>query len=137
LNTALHLPLSIGDFTDFSCSIDHVLNAGEVVFGKRELPPCFEKFPIAYHGRASSIVVSGTPITRPKGQYKGANGKVVFGPTQKLDYELEIAAVVGKPSTLGNPVKIEETYDHVFGLVLLNDWSGNFMFPIVRDETDK
>jgi fumarylacetoacetase len=82
-------------------------------------------------------VVSGTPITRPKGQYKDADGKVVFGLTQKLDYELEIAAVIGKPSTLGNPVKIKDAYDHVFGLVLLNDWSGKFMFLIVRDETNK
>lgn len=130
-SVTLHLPLDIGDFTDFSCSRDHVLNAGEAVFGKRELPPGFEYFPVGYHGRASSIVVSGTPIARPRGQYRDAEGKVVFGRTKRLDYELEVAAVVGKPSKLGEPVSIGDADDHVFGLVLLNDWSGRSACPSV------
>lgn len=127
-SATLHLPLDIGDFTDFSCSRDHVLNASEAVFGKRELPPGFEHFPVGYHGRTSSIVVSGTPIARPRGQYRDAQGKVVFGLTKRLDYELEVAAVVGKSSTLGEPVSIGDADDHIFGLLLLNDWSGGFAF---------
>jgi fumarylacetoacetase len=125
----LHLPLSVGDFTDFSCSRDHVLNAGEAVFGKRELPPGFEHFPVGYHGRTSSVIVSGTSIVRPKGQYRDANGKVVFGATKRLDYEIEVAAVIGKPSQLGKPVAIGDADDHIFGLVLLNDWSGKDTLP--------
>jgi fumarylacetoacetase len=116
--------LSIGDFTDFSCSRSHVLNAAEAVFGKRSLPPGFEYFPVGYHGRTSSIVPSGTPIVRPKGQFRDEEGKVVFGATRRLDYELEVAAVIGKPSVLGEPVAIEDADDYIFGCVLLNDWSG-------------
>ncbi|PMD39408.1 Fumarylacetoacetase [Hyaloscypha variabilis F] len=121
--TTLHLPLSIGDFTDFSCSRSHVLNAAEAVFGKRSLPPGFEYFPVGYHGRTSSIVPSGTPIVRPNGQYRDEEGKVVFGATKRLDYELEVAAVIGKPSVLGEPVAIENADEYIFGCVLLNDWS--------------
>lgn len=120
----MHLPISVGDFVDFSCSRNHVLNASEAVFGKRELPPAFDQFPIGYHGRTSTIVVSGTPVVRPSGQYRGPEGGIVFGPTKRLDYELEVAAVIGKPSTLGTPVKIADADEHIFGLVLLNDWSG-------------
>jgi fumarylacetoacetase len=119
--------LSIGDFTDFSCSRDHVLNAGEAVFKKRELPPGFEHFPIGYHGRSSTIVVSDTPIVRPRGQYRDPEGNVIFGPTKRLDYELEVAAVIGKPSKFGEPVRIDDADDHIFGLILLNDWSGEFV----------
>lgn len=92
--------------------------------GKRQLPPGFPYFPIGYHGRSSTIIVSGTPVTRPNGQYLGPDGKVVFGPCQELDYELEIGAVVGKPSTMGQAVDIANADDHIFGLVLINDWSG-------------
>lgn len=119
----LHLPLSVGDFTDFSCSRDHVLNASDAVFGKRELPPGFEYFPVGYTGRSSSIVVSGSPVRRPKGQFREGEN-VVFGATRRLDYELEIGCVIGKPSAIGDPVSIEDADDHIFGLVLLNDWSG-------------
>lgn len=132
----LYLPLSIGDFTDFSCSVDHLLNAGEAVLGKRELPPGSEHFPIGYHGRTSSIVVSGTSVTRPKGQYHGPDGKVVFGETKRLDYELEVAAVIGKPSKIGDPISICDADDHIFGLVLLNDWSGAHIFTHARVQAD-
>ncbi|KAH8679515.1 hypothetical protein BGZ60DRAFT_553877 [Tricladium varicosporioides] len=118
----LHLPLIIPTFSDYSCSREHVLNAGEAVFNKRELPPAFEHFPIGYHGCPTSIVVSGTPISRPSGQHRSPDG-VIFGPTQRLDYELEIAAVIGKPSDLGSPVAIKDADEHIFGLALLNDWS--------------
>lgn len=90
------------------------------------LPTGFEYFPVGYHGRTSTVVSSETPIVRPRGQYRDATGSVVFGPTKRLDYELEIAAVIGKASVLGEPVKIEEADEYIFGLVLLNDWSGKF-----------
>jgi fumarylacetoacetase len=124
--TTLHLQFAIGDFTDFSCSREHVLNAGEAVFQKRVLPTGFEYFPVGYHGRTSTVVPSGTPIVRPKGQYRDASGSIVFSPTKRLDYELEVAAVIGKPSILGDPVSIEDADEYIFGLVLLNDWSGEF-----------
>jgi fumarylacetoacetase len=120
----LHLPFSIGDFTDFSCSENHVLNASEVMTKTRAAPPGFYYFPVGYTARTSSIVVSGTPVKRPQGQYKTKEGKVVFGPTNKLDYELEVAAFIGKATELGKPVRVEEAEEHIFGLVLLNDWSG-------------
>ncbi|RDW85617.1 hypothetical protein BP5796_03942 [Coleophoma crateriformis] len=120
--TRLYLPLAIGDFTDFSCSRDHVLNASEAVFKKRELPPGFEYFPVGYTARTSSIVISGTKIKRPKGQYRDGE-KVVFGPTRRLDYELEVACVIGKGNKLGDSIRVEDADEHIFGLVLLNDWS--------------
>lgn len=122
----MHLPVSVGDFTDFSCSKDHVLNAGEAIMKKRFLPPGFLHFPIGYIGRTSSIIVSGTQITRPKGQFLDARngGNVVFAPTRELDYELEVACIIGKPSELGTAVPIARADEHIFGLVLMNDWSG-------------
>lgn len=120
----LHLPVSCGDFTDFSCSREHVLNAGEAIQGKRRLPPGFLHFPIGYAGRASSIVVSGTPVVRPMGQFRNALGEVVYGASEQMDYELEIACIVGRPSQLGAGVQNQDADDHIFGLVLLNDWSG-------------
>jgi fumarylacetoacetase len=123
-DVTMHLPVSSRDFTDFSCSKDHVLNAGEAIQGKRYLPPGFLYFPIGYSGRTSSLVVSGTPVVRPKGQYKNADGNVEHGPTQRLDYELEMACIVGKPSELGKPVAIKDADEHIFGIVIVNDWSG-------------
>ncbi len=136
----MHLPISVGDFTDFSCSKEHVLNAGEAIMKKRFLPPGFLHFPVGYTARASSIVVSGTPVVRPKGQFRHSeSGEVVYGPTKALDYELEVAAIVGKPSELGKPVAIQDADEHIFGLVLLNDWSGRIslfeykMKRLIRD----
>ncbi|KAF8865710.1 hypothetical protein BDZ45DRAFT_668622 [Acephala macrosclerotiorum] len=121
----LHLPIQIGDFTDFSCSRDHVLNASEAVFGTRTLPPGFEHFPVGYHGRSSTIVVSGTDVVRPKGQFKNKDGGVEFGETRRLDYELEVGAVVRKARSVeaGEGVGIEEADEWIFGVVLVNDWS--------------
>ncbi|CZR61842.1 related to fumarylacetoacetate hydrolase family protein [Phialocephala subalpina] len=121
----LHFPIQVGDFTDFSCSRDHVLNASEAVFGTRTLPPGFEHFPVGYHGRCSTIVVSGTDVIRPKGQYKNADGNVVFGETGRLDYELEIGAVTRQARALepGESVGIEEADEWIFGVCLVNDWS--------------
>ncbi|KIW07196.1 fumarylacetoacetase [Verruconis gallopava] len=116
------MPIRVGDFSDFSLSRNHVLNAGLAVFGVESLPPGFLHFPVGYTGRTSSIVISGTPVRRPLGQFKSPDG-VVFGPSKAMDYELEVACVVGKPSEMGKPVLIDDAMEHVFGFVLLNDWS--------------
>jgi len=137
-DVTLHLPIKIGAFSDYSCSREHMLNCAEAIFGKREAPPGFEYFPPGYHGRASSIVVSGTSIVRPKGQFRNAEKKVVYGPTEKLDYELEIGAVIGKGNKLGERIKIENVDDHLFGIVILNDWSGKVIPRYMNfSETDK
>jgi fumarylacetoacetase len=94
------------------------------VFRKRELPPGFEHFPGGYTARASSIVVSGTPIVRPKGQFCDVDGSIIYGPTNRMDYELEVACIIGKPTSLGESVSLAAADEHIFGLVLLNDWSG-------------
>jgi len=119
----MHLPFEVNGFTDFSCSRDHMLNAGEAVMGKRLLPPGALHFPIAYTGRSSSVVVSGTPIIRPNGQFKDGE-EVVLGPSRQLDYELELGCIIGKPSKMGERVRIENADDHIFGVVIVNDWSG-------------
>lgn len=106
-----------------------MLNAGEAIQGKRYLPPGFLHFPIGYSGRTSSLVVSGTPVVRPKGQFRNADGNVEYGPTQRLDYELEMACVVGKPSELGKTVAINDADEHIFGIVIVNDWSGESNYP--------
>ena len=121
----MHLPLEIGDYTDFYASEAHATNVGTMFRGKENaLMPNWKHMPIAYHGRASSIVVSNTNIHRPKGQImpKGAE-QPVFSPTQALDFELEMAAVIGKDTRLGTSLQPEEAEDYIFGFVLFNDWS--------------
>lgn len=121
----LHLPIEVRGFTDFSCSKQHLLNAGEASTGRRILPPASVHYPIGYGGRASSVRVSGTPVVRPYGVYHQDGGEgVAFGPSQGVDFELEMAAVIGKPSKFGERVGVKDADDHIFGLVLLNDWSG-------------
>ena len=117
-----HVPVRVGDFSDFSCSRDHVLNAGEAVLGKRELPPGFLHFPVGYGGRSSSILAPGMDVRRPLGQYRSPEG-VVFGLSKAMDFELEVACVIGKPSNFGEPIDIDEADEHIFGFLLLNDWS--------------
>lgn len=123
-----HLPLSIGDYTDFYVGLNHAYNVGVLFRGpENALQPNYKHLPVGYHGRASSIVVSGTPIRRPNGQTlpnPAATPKVpVFGPSKKLDIELELAAFVSRPSNLGEPISIKEAEDHIFGFALMNDWS--------------
>lgn len=121
----LLLPLHIGDYTDFYSSIEHATNVGVMFRGPdNALMPNWKHLPVGYHGRASSIVVSGTPIIRPKGQMlpPGAE-KPVFGSSKRLDFELEMAFVVGKNTQLGHPVAADEAEDYIFGLALFNDWS--------------
>lgn len=113
------LPFAIGNYTDFYASIHHARNVGAKFRPENPLLPNYTNLPVAYHGRASSIVISGTPIRRPYGQL----GEGKFGPTQELDYELELGAFIGKGNVLGSPIPIEAARDHLFGFVLVNDWS--------------
>ncbi|KAJ5129539.1 Fumarylacetoacetase [Penicillium bovifimosum] len=123
-----HLPMQIGDYTDFYAGLNHAYNIGVLFRGPdNALQPNYKHLPVAYHGRASSVVPSGTPLHRPQGQVlanPAANPKVpTFSPCKKLDIELELACFIGKPNDLGRPVSIDEAEDHIFGLVLMNDWS--------------
>ncbi|KAL2214377.1 hypothetical protein CC79DRAFT_1346226 [Sarocladium strictum] len=128
----MHMPFMVCDFVDFSCSLHHVKNAGRIIINDARPPPAFFNLPIGYQGRASSIVVSGTDIHRPNGQYRdktasnvpeGSLPSVVYGPSRACDYEMEFAAVVGKPLPMNEGVKATEVDEYIFGFVLLNDWS--------------
>lgn len=121
----LQLPVEIGDYTDFYASKDHAANVGTMFRGKENaLMPNWVHLPVGYHGRASSVVLSGTDVRRPSGQMRppGAE-KPVFGPCRQLDYELEIGWFIGQGNKLGEPISIDEAEDKIFGLVLVNDWS--------------
>jgi fumarylacetoacetase len=113
------LPVDIGDYTDFYASIFHATNVGKLFRPDNPLLPNYKHIPIGYHGRASSIVVSGTPVRRPAGQTKVST----FGPTRALDYELEVGFFIGGGNALGEPIPIEAAEEHVFGVCLVNDWS--------------
>ena len=120
----MRLPAEIGDYTDFYASIYHATNIGKMFRPDQPLMPNYKWVPIGYHGRASSIVVSGTPIRRPAGQTKDDNAEAPsFGPSKVLDYELEVGFFVGEGNEQGHPIKITEAEDHIFGLCLVNDWS--------------
>jgi fumarylacetoacetase len=116
------LPVAVGDYSDFYTGIHHATNIGKLLRPDNPLLPNYKWVPIGYHGRASSIVVSGTPVTRPSGQLK-AGDEPVFGPTQRLDYEAELGFVVGGGNRLGRPISIADSLEHILGVVLLNDWS--------------
>ncbi|OLN95420.1 Fumarylacetoacetase 4 [Colletotrichum chlorophyti] len=118
----MHLPIQVSGFTDYSCSKEHLLNAAEAILGEATLPPAAPHLPIGYGGRASSIDVSGTKITRPYGQYVDGD-KIGFGPSKAVDYELEMACIIGKPTQRGDRISVSDADEHIFGLVLLNDWS--------------
>jgi len=121
----LLLPIKVGDYTDFYSSIEHATNVGKMFRDpENALLPNWRHLPVGYHGRASSIVVSGTPIRRPKGQLMPAGAeKPVFGASRLLDFELEMGFVIGKSNPLGESVPIDVAEDHIFGLILFNDWS--------------
>jgi fumarylacetoacetase len=120
----LELPAAIGDYTDFFAGINHATNAGKLFRPDNPLMPNYKYVPIGYHGRASSIVASGTAVRRPNGQRKPANETVPsFGPSRNLNYELELGVWVGPGNALGTPIKIAEAADHIAGFCLLNDWS--------------
>ena len=118
------LPAQIFNYTDFYTSIHHGRNVGRIARPDAPLTPNFQWIPIAYHGRASSVVVSGTPFHRPMGQSMAPGTKApVYGPCARLDYELELGVFIGKGNALGAPISLAQAEDHVFGMCLLNDWS--------------
>lgn len=122
-DVTLHLPIEVADYVDFYSSIEHATNLGRLFRPDGEpLLPNWRHLPVAYHGRAGTVVVSGTPVVRPSGQRRAGDG-ITFGPTERLDIELEVGAVIGTPSTPGRPVPVGDAADHVFGLALVNDWS--------------
>jgi fumarylacetoacetase len=119
----LHLPFEVGDYVDFYAGEHHATNVGRLFRpGGEPLTPNWKHLPIGYHGRSGTVVVSGTPVTRPNGQRRGETAPV-FGPTQRLDFEAEVGFVVGADSPPGVPVTTGEFADYVFGVFLVNDWS--------------
>ena len=119
----MHLPIRIGDYTDFYAGIEHARNVGRMFRPDGDpLLPNYRHLPVAYHGRSSSIVVSGTPIKRPNGQFLQEN-KPVFGPSKALDFELELGLIIGRTTALGDTISVDQAEDYIFGLVLFNDWS--------------
>ncbi len=120
----LHLPARIGDYTDFYVGIHHATNVGKQFRPDNPLLPNYKYIPIGYHGWASSIRPSGVPVRRPRGQAKPADAAVPgFGPSRRLDYELELGVWIGPGNDLGEPIRIDEAPGHVGGYCLLNDWS--------------
>lgn len=124
-DVTMQLPARIGDYTDFYSSYHHAHNVGTMLRGpENALMPNWKWLPVGYHGRASSIVVSGADVRRPHGQTKPPNAdEPVFGPSRSFDYELETAFFIGPGNALGEPVPIAQARDHIFGLCLMNDWS--------------
>jgi fumarylacetoacetase len=120
----LILPVRVGDYTDFYASIDHATNVGSMFRPDNPLLPNYKWIPIGYHGRSSSVVVSGTNVRRPVGQTRdGAEGSPTFGATRRLDYELEVGAIVTTGNALGSPISLDDAERHILGLCLVNDWS--------------
>ena len=135
LGTALHevaavtmlRPVEVADYVDFYASEHHAANLGRILRpGQAPLPPNWRHLPIGYHGRSGTVVGSGTPVRRPRGQ-RLVDGEVTVGPTERLDVEVEVGFVVGAPSQLGDPVPVDGFADHVFGVCLVNDWSARDM----------
>jgi fumarylacetoacetase len=120
-----HLPFDVGDYVDFYSSLEHATNLGRLFRPDSEpLLPNWRRLPVGYHGRAGTVVVSGTPVVRPRGQTKAAAAaEPQFSPSRRLDIELELGFVVGVGSRLGEPVPASAFRDHVLGVVLVNDWS--------------
>ncbi|KAJ0056486.1 hypothetical protein NL108_008337, partial [Boleophthalmus pectinirostris] len=125
VNDGQSISQHIWDYTDFYSSRDHATNVGIMFRGKENaLMPNWLRLPVGYHGRASSVVVSGTPLRRPSGQMRPDQSKPpVFGPSKQLDIELEMAFFVGEGNRLGEPIPVEKAHEHIFGMVLMNDWS--------------
>jgi fumarylacetoacetase len=124
LSARMHMPIRPGDYTDFYSSIEHATNVGSLFRPDNPLMPNWRWLPVGYHGRSSSIVISGTELHWPHGQLlpKGED-KPVYAPSAQMDFELEMAFIIGKDSPLGTPIPVEKADDYIFGLVLFNDWS--------------
>ncbi|OAN80132.1 fumarylacetoacetase [Sulfitobacter sp. EhC04] len=122
-DVTMHMPFTVTEYTDFYAGKHHAFNVGTMFRGpENALPPNWLHIPIGYNGRASSVVLSGTPVVRPNGQLKGPDDTAPrFGPSQRFDIELEMGAIVGQPSN--GPISVSEAFDNIFGFVLLNDWS--------------
>jgi len=119
----LHRPFEVGDYVDFYASENHATNVGRLFRpGGEALMPNWKHLPVGYHGRSGTVVLSGTPVTRPRGQRPG-EGAPTFGPSRRLDFEAEVGFVVGVGSPLGSPVAVDAFAEHVFGAFLVNDWS--------------
>ena len=118
----LHLPCEVGDYTDFYAGIHHATAVGKLFRPDNPLLPNYRHVPIGYHGRASSVVLTGTPVKRPHGQLPGVDGPR-FGPTERLDLELELGVWIGPGNSLGSPIPLGDAHEHVAGFCLLNDWS--------------
>ena len=120
----LFLPCEIPDYTDFYASVHHATNVGRMFRPDNPLMPNYKWLPVAYHGRASSVVVSGAPVRRPWGQIVLSPGSSpVYAPSRMLDYELELGAFLGPGNTMGEPIRMAQAEEHLFGVCLLNDWS--------------
>jgi fumarylacetoacetase len=117
------LPAAVGDYTDFYASIFHATNVGRLFRPDNPLLPNYKYIPIGYHGRASSLIATGTPIRRPCGQTRDGEADPKFGPTRALDYELEVGFFVSAGNRLGETIPIGEAEEHIFGICLVNDWS--------------
>jgi len=118
------MPFEVRDYVDFYSSLEHATNLGKIMRpGTEPLLPNWRRLPVGYHGRAGTVVVDGTPVVRPRGQIKQENGEPAFAPTAMLDIELEVGFVTGRGNALGEPVPIDRAREHIFGLVLVNDWS--------------
>ena len=124
-DVTMHMPVHVGDYTDFYSSIEHATNVGTMFRDPdKALMPNWKHLPVGYHGRASSIVISGTPVTRPQGQVMPPNADTpIFKPSGRLDFELEMAFIVGKNTELGSVISTADASDHIFGMVIFNDWS--------------
>ncbi|PIE23686.1 MAG: fumarylacetoacetase [Planctomycetota bacterium] len=124
-SVCMHLPVAIGDYTDFYSSREHATNVGIMFRGKdNALMPNWTQLPVGYHGRASSIGISGEPVVRPQGQTLPGDAEApVFGPCRLMDFELEMGFFVGRDSRQGEPIPVDEAEEYIFGLVLVNDWS--------------
>jgi len=119
------MPMQVGDYTDFLSSFNHAYNVGMMLRPDEPVLPNFHTIPVAYHGRSSSLLVSGEPVYRPNGVHRIAHGKndTRFGPTQRLDLEVELGAFIGPGNPRGKPIPVDEADSHVVGLCVLNDWS--------------
>lgn len=124
-DVTMHLPVQVPGFTDFYSSKEHATNVGTMFRDpSNALLPNWTEMPVGYNGRASTVVVSGTDIVRPSGQLKpNADDRPIFSACKRLDFELETAFVVGKGNSIGQPIAVDKAFDHIFGMVLLNDWS--------------
>lgn len=124
-DATMHMPVQIGDYTDFYSSIEHATNVGIMFRGKdNALMPNWKHIPVGYHGRSSSITLSGVPVKRPKGQtLPPGSEQPVFGPCKRMDFELEMAFITNSNTDIGSSISVEDAEDHIFGMVLLNDWS--------------